>query len=428
MAEDSRVIVIGGGSSGMMAAISAARSGGNVTLLERKDRVGKKLLVTGNGRCNLTNNDCSLSRYHGGDAAFIAAVLSRFSSASAIDFFEELGVACEAEGEGRIYPRPKQASAVLDVLRWELEHLQVDVRTGYEVKAIVRREGSFRLQLAAGGELAAERVILACGGMAGPQFGSDGAGLRLAAALGHRLVDPLAALVPLRLRAGFLRKLKGVSFEARGEVRCGDEVLRSEEGEYLFTDSGITGPPVLQLSRSASLALKQKCGPRIVIDMFPAATLEGLDSALEIRFRRQARKSLADGLVGLLNKRLIPVLLSEAGIDYHALPCADISTAARNALARLLKGWSLEISGTMPWPEAQVTAGGIVLQDVDAETMESRLVPGLYICGEILDVDGDCGGFNLQWAWSSGWLAGRSAALGRGRNAALGRGRSAASR
>jgi hypothetical protein len=274
------------------------------------------------------------------------------------------------------------------------------------------------LQLAAGGEPGATRVVLACGGMAGPQFGSDGAGLRLAAGLGHRLVEPVPALVPLRLRADFLRKLKGVSFEARGEVRCADEVLRSEEGEFLFTDSGITGPPVLQLSRSASLAMKQKRGPRFVLDMFPAATLEGLDSALEIRFRRQARKSLTDGLVGLLNKRLIPVVLSGAGIDYHALPCADISTAARNALARLLKGWSLEISGTMPWPEAQVTAGGINLKDVDPETLQSRLVPGLFFCGEILDVDGDCGGFNLQWAWSSGWLAGLFAAQGRGRSAA----------
>ena len=410
MAEDNRVIVIGGGSSGMMAAISAARCGAQVRLLERKDRVGKKLLATGNGRCNLTNSDGSLSRFHGGDAAFIAAVLSRFSSASAIDFFEELGVACEAEGEGRIYPRPRQASAVLDVLRWELERLQVDVRTGYEVRAIEQRENGFALQLAAGGELKTERIVLACGGMAGPQFGSDGAGLRLAAALGHRLVDPVAALVPLRLRADFFRKLKGVGFEARGEVRCADEVLRREQGEFLFTDSGITGPPVLQLSRSAALALKQKRGPRIVLDLFPASTLEGLDSALEIRFRRQGHKSLADGLVGLLNKRLIPVVLSAAGIDYHALPCADISIAARNALARLLKCWSLEIAGTMPWPEAQVTAGGIDLKDVDPETLQSRLVPGLYFCGEILDVDGDCGGFNLQWAWSSGYVAGNSAA------------------
>lgn len=412
MSEERSVTVIGGGSSGMMAAISAARRGARVTLLERKDRVGKKLLATGNGRCNLTNSDLSLARFHGGDRAFIASVLTRFPSASAVDFFEELGIACVTEAEGRIYPHSGQASAVLDVLRWELERLAVDVRPGYEIKGIARKENGLALQLAAGGGLTARRAVLACGGSAGPQFGSDGSGQRLAAALGHRLVEPVAALVPLRLRADFLRKLKGVSFEGRGEVRAGEEVVRSEAGEFLFTDSGISGPPVLQLSRSAAIALQRNQGPRIVLDLFPGMSLDALDGALEVRFRRQGRKSLADGLVGLLNKRLIPIVLSEAGIDYQTLPGAEISSAARNALVRLLKGWSLEIAGTMPWPEAQVTAGGVDLRDVDPETLESRLVPGLYFCGEILDVDGDCGGFNLQWAWSSGWLAGLSAAGG----------------
>ncbi len=410
MAEEIKVTVVGGGSSGMMAAISAARSGAAVTLLERKDRVGKKLLATGNGRCNLSNTDGALSRFHGGDRDFIAGVLTRFPVTSAIDFFEELGISCAVEGGGRIYPRSGQASAVLDVLRWELERLKVDVRTGYEVRAIRREEHGFALQLAAGGELLCPRLVLAGGGMAAPQFGSDGLGLRLAEALGHRLVEPVAALVPLRLGADFLRKLKGVSFTGRGEVRCGDEVLRGEEGEFLFTDSGISGLPVLQLSRSAAVAMKRNMGPRIVLDLFPAVSLEQLDHALAIRFRRQAGKTLADGLVGLLNKRLIPVVLSQAGIDYQSLPGADISQTARNSLAKLLKSWSLAISGTMPWPEAQATAGGVDLRDVAPETLESRLVPGLFLCGEILDVDGDCGGFNLQWAWASGHLAGRSAA------------------
>ena len=396
----------------MMAAISAARCGAAVILLERKNRVGKKLLVTGNGRCNLSNTDCVPARFHGGDSAFIAMVLSRFPAASAIDFFEDLGIVCKAEREGRIYPHSGQASAVLDVLRWELERLKVDVRTGHEVKHIIPKENGFGLSLAMGGELQARRVILAAGGMAGPQFGSDGLGLRLAGALGHRLVDPVAALVPLRLRADFLRKLKGVSFEAYGEVRCGEEVLRSEEGEFLFTDSGISGPPVLQLSRSAAVALKQNKGPRIVLDLFPGSSLDELAAALESRFRRQGHKSLSDGLVGLLNKRLIPVVLSEAGIDCHALSGKEFSAAARTKLARLLKNWSLPVSGTMPWPEAQVTAGGIALDEVDPATLESRIVPGLYFCGEILDVDGDCGGFNLQWAWSSGYVAGRHAASG----------------
>jgi hypothetical protein len=405
------VTVIGGGSSGMMAAISAARNGAAVTLLEGRDRIGKKLLATGNGRCNLTHVDCAARRFHGNDPGFSGAVLSLFPAEAAIAFFEQLGISCRVEGEGRVYPHSGQASAVLDVLRWELARLRVDVRTGHAVRQVERRGHSFALKLAAGGELESARLVLAAGGMAGPQYGSDGSGLRLAAALGHRLVDPVAALVPLRLRADFLRGLKGVRFEGRGEIRCNDEALRAEAGEFLFTDNGISGLPVLQLSRAAAIALKQGREPRIVLDLFPEMDSDGLAAALEDRFRGQAHKTPADGLVGLLNKRLIPVLLSAAGIDGRALPGSRPAAADAAALARLLKRWSLEVSGTMPWPEAQVTAGGVDCRDVQAASLESRLVPGLHFCGEILDVDGDCGGFNLQWAWSSGWVAGRHAAL-----------------
>ncbi|HSQ35198.1 MAG TPA: NAD(P)/FAD-dependent oxidoreductase [Candidatus Binatia bacterium] len=410
MAETNRVFVIGGGSSGMMAAISAARCGAGVVLLEARDRVGKKLLATGNGRCNLTNKDSIPARFHGGDRPFIASVLSRFPAGVAVDFFEQLGIACTVEDEGRIYPRCGQASAVLDVLRWELERLRVDVRTGHAVQAVARQGPGFVLALNAGGELPAERLVLAAGGMAAPQFGSDGSGLRLAKALGHTLVEPVAALVPLRLDASFPRKLKGVSFEGRGSLRCQGETLRSEAGEFLFTDSGISGLPVLQLSRTAAVALKKQRAPRIVLDLFPDLRPDELNDALAARFSRRSGKTLADALVGLLNKRLIPVVCSEAGISDHLQPAAELSAADRTALARLLKDWSLPISGTLPWPEAQVTAGGIALDEVDPETLESRLVSGLFFCGEILDVDGDCGGFNLQWAWSSGFVAGQSAA------------------
>lgn len=410
MAETTQVIVIGGGSSGLMAAISAARCGAAVVLLERLDRVGKKLLATGNGRCNLSNADCSPSRFHGGDPAFVAEVLTRFPVAPTIDFFEELGIACKTEDQGKIYPQSDQASAVLDVLRYELERLHVEVRTGCEVSRISPRPAGFVLSLAGGKELDAGLVILAAGGKAGPQFGSDGSGLRLAHELGHHLIEPLAAIVALRLGADFLRRLKGIKFVGRAEVRCGADVLRQEAGEILFTDNGVSGPPVLQLSRTAAVALRKNRAPRIVLDMFPGLSLEELDTALANRFRRQGHKSLAMGLVGLLNKRLIPLLLAEAGILDTSLSCGALPAQARQRFAALLKNWSFPVVGTQPWPQAQVTAGGIALEEVDPTTLESRLVPGLYFCGEILDVDGDCGGFNLQWAWSSGWLAGQSAA------------------
>ena len=236
--------------------------------------------------------------------------------------------------------------------------------------------------------------------------------MRLAGGLGHRLSEPLAAIVALRLGAGFLRRLKGVKFTGQAEVRSGGEVLRRESGEILFTDNGVSGPPVLQLSRAAVVALHKKMAPRLVLDLFPQTSLEELDAALAKRFRLQAHKSLAMGLVGLLNKRLIPVVLAEAGIPDAALACSALPAEARQRLATLLKGWSFPVTGTQPWPQAQVTAGGIALDEVDPATLESRLVPGLYFCGEILDVDGDCGGFNLQWAWSSGYVAGLSAAGG----------------
>jgi predicted Rossmann fold flavoprotein len=407
---ESRLVVIGGGSSGMMAAIWAARCGARVTLLEQRDRVGKKLLATGSGRCNLTNRGSLPARYHGGDPAFIRAVLERFPADAAIAFFAELGIECKVEPDERVYPRTGQASAVLDALRWEMGRLAVDVRTGHGVVGIRRQPGGFALALSAGGELQSSRLVLAAGGMAGPQFGSDGSGLRLASALGHTLVEPVAALVPLRLRTDVTRRLKGVSFSGRAEVRGGDELLRAETGEFLFTDSGISGPAVLQLSRAASVALQRLRPVRIVVDFFPEASLDEMRAALQARFERQAVKSLADALVGLLHKRLIPVLLAEAGIVDPLQPAARVPAPEQTALARLLKGWPLPVSGTMPWPEAQITAGGIALDEVDPATLESRRLPGLFFCGEILDVDGDCGGFNLQWAWSSGFLAGQSAA------------------
>jgi hypothetical protein len=410
MAQAIDLAVIGGGSSGMMAAICAARCGARVTLFEQRDRVGKKLLATGSGRCNLTNRGDLEARYHGGDPAFIGAVLQRFPADAAIAFFAGLGIECRVETDGRVYPRSGQASAVLDVMRWEMERLAVDVRTGHGVIAIRRRDGGFELELGAGGEFRAARLVLAAGGMAGPQFGSDGSGLRLASALGHAVVEPVAALVPLRLRSDVTRRLKGVAFTGRGELCCGDEVLRAEAGEFLFTDGGISGPALLQLSRAASVALKDRRPVRIVLDLFPEAGPGKMHAALQARFERQAGKSLADSLVGLLHKRLIPVLLAEAGIADPLRPAARVSEHERTALARLLRGWSLPVSGTMPWPEAQVTAGGVALSEVDPATLESRLNPGLFFCGEILDVDGDCGGFNLQWAWSSGFLAGRCAA------------------
>jgi predicted Rossmann fold flavoprotein len=405
-----QIAVIGGGSSGMVAAISAARSGAEVVLFERMNRIGKKLLATGNGRCNLTNVNCQLSRFHGGNQAFIAAVLAQFPVRDALAFFERLGIACKVEEDGKVYPHSDQASAVLDVLRYELEQLKVTVVVDSEVSAIISKGTGFVLQAQDRPQFTAARVILASGGRAGPQFGSNGSGYRLAQSLGHRLIEPLPGIVSLRLDAAFLPRLKGVKFVGQVEARAGDDVLCRETGEVLFTDYGISGPPVLQLSRTVMAALMNNSVPVISLDLFPKVGLEQLDAALTERFTRQGQKPVAMGLVGLLNKRLIVVVLAEAGIRDPSQPCALLPAADRRQLSALLKNWTFKATGSQSWHDAQVAAGGISVDEVNAESLESLRQPGFYLCGEVLDVDGDCGGFNLQWAWSSGWVAGRHAA------------------
>jgi predicted Rossmann fold flavoprotein len=410
MAARRQVTVIGGGSAGMVAAISAARSGAEVVLLERMNRVGKKLLVTGNGRCNLTNVDCQLSRFHGGNRAVVAAVLAQFPVPDTLAFFERLGIACKTEEDGKVYPHSDQASAVLDVLRYELEQLNVGVLVQAEVTAIDPSRSGFALELQDGRQVGASRVVLATGGRAGPQFGSNGSGYRLAQSLGHRLIEPIPGIVSLRLAAPFLPRLKGVRFVGSVEARCGSDVLRREAGEILFTDYGISGPPVLQVSRMVTAAMTAKAAPVVALDLFPHLDLDQLDGVLKDRLAQQGRKPLDKGLIGLLNKRLIPVVLAQAGIRDASQASAAVTAQERRRLSALLKDWSFDVTGSQSWHDAQVAAGGVPLDEVNPETLESLRQPGFYLCGEVLDVDGDCGGFNLQWAWSSGWVAGRHAA------------------
>jgi predicted Rossmann fold flavoprotein len=410
MAGRKQVTVIGGGSSGMVAAISAARSGAEVVLLERMNRIGKKLLVTGNGRCNMTNANCELSRFHGGNRAVVASVLAQFPVRDTLVFFERLGIAWKTEEDGKIYPHSDQASAVLDVLRYELEQLKVAILVEAEVAAVCPESGAFALQLQDSREISASRVVLASGGRAGPQFGSNGSGYRLARSLGHRVIEPLPGIVSLRLDALFLPRLKGIKFVGSIQARSGGDVLRREVGEILFTDYGISGPPVLQVSRMVMAAMKRNTTPVVALDLFPDLELEQLDRTLKDRFAQQAHKPLDMGLVGLLNKRLIPVVLAQAGIHDTSRACAGLAAQERQQLSALLKDWSFNVTGSQSWHDAQVAAGGISLDEVNPATLESLRQPGFYLCGEVLDVDGDCGGFNLQWAWSSGWVAGRHAA------------------
>lgn len=411
MAKDMvKIIIIGGGASGMTAAIAARRRGAGVTILERNPRVGKKILATGNGRCNLSNTDIDISRYHGKHPEFIYGAFSRFDYYRTMEFFEDLGISPRVEDGGKVYPLSEQASSVLDVLRYELEELGAEVVCDAKVTDILAKNG-FDVYTEDGRVFHGDRVILAAGGKASPELGSNGSGFTLAEKLGHTIVEPFPALVQLKLSAKFLKSIQGVKFDGDAEVISGGKALRKETGEILFTEYGISGPPILQLSRCASECLSRGDKVYLKVAMVNYMDDKELDDFLIRRFQTGAKKPLSFNFVGFINKRLVPVVLKEAGIDDINKPSGHVTEDERYRILNILKKWMFEVTGTNTWSSAQVTAGGVDVYGVNSKTLESKLIKGLYFCGEILDIDGDCGGFNLQWAWSSGYVAGESAAL-----------------
>ncbi len=401
--------IIGGGASGLVAAIRAARLGAKVIVLERMDRVGKKILVTGNSRCNLTNSQIRPEFYFGRQPEFAAEILKQFGWQQTLDFFAELGLVCRAEGD-KFYPVCGQASAVLDVLRYELESLGVEVCCQAEVLRLEKTNSGFRLFLPHKKQLTAHKVILAAGGKSSPVLGSNGSGYLLAQSLGHSLIEPFPALVQLQLDCPYLKALKGFKFEGQAQVYSGEKLLASSTGEILFTDYGISGPAILNLSRTAGLALQRKQEVSLQLNLLTWMKQEKVAGYLEERLQQQGHKSLSLALVGFLHKRLIPVALKAAGFNNLNQLAAEISQEQLQNLAQLLTSWKFRISGLNGWSNSQVTAGGIAVREVNRLTLESKLVPGLYFAGEILDIDGACGGYNLQWAWACGWVAGKQAA------------------
>ncbi|NLJ77073.1 MAG: NAD(P)/FAD-dependent oxidoreductase [Peptococcaceae bacterium] len=405
-----KVAVIGGGAAGIMAAIAASYQGAKVTILEKNPRVGRKILATGNGRCNLTNVNLCTANYHGGNPAFTHYALERFSVKKTINFFERLGVAHKIEEGGKVFPFSNQASSVLDVLRYELDRVGVKVLCGSTVSNIKTRKGSFLIEFQDGEELNADRVVLASGGKAAPNLGSNGGGYALAKNLGHSIVEPFPALVQLKLAAAFFKQVKGIKFDGDAEIIVENKVVGQASGEILFTEYGASGPPVLALSRKAGECLQKGKAAWLKMVLINTCSRDKLERYLIKRFSDNPEKELAFSFVGFINKRLAPVMLREAGISDIRKPAGHVSPAERDRILHLLQDWRFPIKGTTSWPAAQVTAGGINVKEIHQHTMESKILPRLYFAGEVIDVDGDCGGYNLQWAWSSGFVAGWSAA------------------
>ena len=410
MTKKKSVIVIGGGAAGMTAAIAAARNNAEVIILERMNRVGKKILATGNGRCNITNVHTDIKRFHGSNPKFAFGALGQFDVNQTIDFFEFLGVHCKVEEGGKVFPNSDQAGSVLDLLRFELQQLGVKEVLEAEVTRIKPSGYGFVIQLKDGTSYKGDSVIVATGGKASPALGSNGSGYGLVEALGHTIEETFPALVQLKLKSDFLKQVSGVKFIGEASLEADNKLVRLEGGEILFTDYGISGPPILQLSRATNHELMKKNQPWLQVDLFPQLKREELKELIELRLAYHPEKPLELSFVGLINKRLIPVVLKEAGSTNINKKAREVSEKEINNIVNLLKGWRFMIIGTQSWENAQVTAGGVRVSEIDAKTMESKLVPKLYIAGEIIDIDGDCGGFNLQWAWSSGYVAGENAA------------------
>jgi predicted Rossmann fold flavoprotein len=404
-----QVIVVGGGAAGMIAAISARRLGADVTILERNLRVGKKVLATGNGRCNFTNINADVGYYHGNNPKFTYSALSNFTVDDTIRFFEKLGIAYKVEDFGKVFPMSDQASSILDVFLYELNQLGVNIVCDANVKDI-RKNGKFLIELEDGKVYKGDRVIITTGGKAMPSSGSDGSGYDLAARLGHTIIDIFPALVQLKLEGPFFKRLDGVKFVGTAEIIHNNKSVAKDRGDILFTNYGVSGPPILQISRKAGELLKAGQEPYLKITIMDIMSKDDLRTFFKKRWQISSSKPLDFSLVGLLNKRLIPVVLMEAGINDTGQPVASLSAKEQERIIDILTDWRFKIRGTRSWPSAQVTAGGVDTREINQDTMESKLVEGLFFAGEIIDIDGQCGGFNLQWAWSSGYIAGQSAA------------------
>jgi len=404
------ILVIGGGASGIIAAISALRSGAKVTLVERNSRLGKKVLVTGNGRCNITNTKITSENYHGKNPRFVNDVFAHFDNKNTLEFFENLGIVTKVEENGRVFPISGQASSVVDVLTHYLKDLGCNFLYDTKVSDLKKVGDSFKVSIEDKSTLNFNKVIIACGGKSVPALGSDGSGYDLATNLGHEITTIWPALVQVKLKDDFFEEIKGVKIDGSASLIIDGKVVKKEIGEILFTHYGLSGPVILKFSREIKENILSGEKVMISLALLQEFDFEKLDKFLMERFNNLSKKALKTSFLGFIQKRLIPHLLKNAGIINIDKKCAEISAKERKAIVNTLLDWEFEVQDTNGFKNSQVTAGGVKTDEVNSKTLESKKVEGLYFCGEVLDIDGDSGGYNLQFAWSSGYVAGKSAA------------------
>ena len=395
--------IIGAGASGMAAAIEAAKNDNvQVVLMERQARVGKKLSATGNGRCNLTNLHAQEGGFHGDDRGFSSCALDKFNVTSTLEWFRDLGLYTVAEDSGRVYPYSDQAGSVVDVLRFALDKPNIQLLTGFEVTKVRKTDSGFRVD-SQEETVFCDRLIIACGGLAGTKLGGSMFGYRFLRGFGHTCTKLRPTLVQLKSGWSGCAALKGVRANCHAAIYHNDTLHSESTGELQLTEHGLSGPVIFEISRDACLGGGDWC---CRLDFLP--DLDEKQLFAELQRRKATTWNAEDLLTGLIHNRLGRVLTQWAGIKAN-WKIADLQEEELAAVCKAVKGLEVSLTEPMGMDAAQVTAGGIVTAEFDPATMESRLVPGLYACGEVLDVDGDCGGYNLQWAWSSGRLAGSRA-------------------
>ena len=400
------IAVIGGGASGLMAAITAKKSGKEVIILERKDRILKKVLITGNGRCNITNVNANISNYFGKNISSVENILNRFTPHDTMDFFNELGIVCNEENRGKVYPLSGQASSVVDALRFEAEKLGIKIETEFYVRKIEKDGFKFRIYSEDRKKIEAGRVIIAAGGQSYPELGSNGSGFELAKELGHSVTKLSPSIVQLKTEKYQVKGLQGIKTDVAVTAYGDNKKICTYDGELLFTDYGISGNVVFNISFVMPLYKNVE----FEIDFMEKFDYNELYEMLKERKRILSHLTMENYFNGMINKKLGQFLSKVSGIEKLSKPVKDLNDSDIRKLCTVLKKYRVKILETTGFKNAQVTAGGGSLDEVNTETLESKIVKGLYFSGEVLDVYGECGGFNLQWAWASGHIAGENSA------------------
>ena len=407
-----KIGIIGGGASGMIAAISAARLGAEVTVLEGGDRIGRKILSTGNGKCNFTNKKMDNTCFRSNTTADISPFLNKFGVEDTLAFFASLQMLYK-EKHGYFYPASEQASTVLDVLRFEIESYatQVTVLTACKARTLTyQKNGTVKVQCGTESFMF-DRVILACGSKASPKTGSDGTGYQLLRSLkcGCQIEEVVPALVQLRCKEDYLKAVAGVRIEGKVTLTIEGKVVGDEQGEIQLTDYGVSGIPVFQVSRFASYGYAKGQKVQVHLDVMPGMDAEAFTQYMSQRKEKLGERTMEQFCAGLLNKKLCMQFCKMAGISLEQ-PVAKVPQKAWNQFVALFKKWTLHVDKPNGFDMAQVCAGGLSMKEIDSH-FAMKKCPSVYVVGELLDVDGICGGYNLQWAWTSGYLAGQYATL-----------------